>query len=115
VGTHCFVCKKELGTFTARGSKKWIIEQEGKPPENMGDKDVLCNDCLEPIREEKKHNLPIIKTSAALWLLPIFLGLMGGIIMYAVTRNRDKQKAKNGLFLGIGVTILSFILYGSVI
>ena len=35
------------------------------------------------------------------YLVPIFLGLIGGIIAYFALRNDDCGKAKNCLFLGI--------------
>ena len=35
------------------------------------------------------------------YLVPIFLGLIGGIIAYFALRNDDRRKAKNCLFLGI--------------
>jgi len=51
---NCFGCKKKLGVFLERGDKKWIIKNVGKPPEGMDDKDVLCHDCLELIRDGRK-------------------------------------------------------------
>ena len=44
------------------------------------------------------------------YLVPIFLGLIGGIIAYFALRNDDHQKAKKCLYLGlilgsIGVTL----------
>ncbi len=35
------------------------------------------------------------------YLVPIFLGLIGGIVAYFALRNDDRRKAKNCLFLGI--------------
>jgi len=35
------------------------------------------------------------------YLLPIFLGIIGGIIAYFVLRNDDRQKAKKCLYLGL--------------
>lgn len=51
MATFCFECKRKIGTFGARETKKMIISSGGFPPENMGEKDVLCDDCLEPIRK----------------------------------------------------------------
>jgi LytS/YehU family sensor histidine kinase len=34
-------------------------------------------------------------------LLPIFVGIVGGLIMFIVLRKKDRSMAKNGLFLGI--------------
>jgi len=35
------------------------------------------------------------------YLLPIFLGIIGGIIAYFVLRNDDRQKAKKCLYLAL--------------
>lgn len=35
------------------------------------------------------------------YLLPIFLGIIGGIIAYFVLRNDDRKKAKKCLYLGL--------------
>ena len=52
------------------------------------------------------------------YLLPIFLGIIGGVIAYFALRNDDREKAKNCLFLGIilgviGITVnLLFLTSG---
>jgi len=52
------------------------------------------------------------------YLVPIFLGLIGGIVAYFALRNDDRRKAKNCLFLGIilgviGITVnLLFLTSG---
>tara|TARA_B100000678_G_scaffold120198_1_gene100700 strand:- start:359 stop:580 length:222 start_codon:yes stop_codon:yes gene_type:complete len=52
------------------------------------------------------------------YLVPIFLGLIGGIVAYFALRNDDRRKAKNCLFLGIilgviGITVnLLFLTTG---
>jgi len=35
------------------------------------------------------------------YLLPIFLGIIGGIIAYFALRNDDREKAKKCLYLGL--------------
>ena len=42
------------------------------------------------------------------FLLPIFMGLIGGIIAYFVLRNDDPRKAKNCLYLGIVLAVIGF-------
>ncbi|RDJ31081.1 MAG: hypothetical protein DWQ18_04160 [Crenarchaeota archaeon] len=44
------------------------------------------------------------------YMLPIFLGLIGGVIAYFVIRKDDPRKAKNCLFIGIGFAIIGIIL-----
>ena len=50
------------------------------------------------------------KTRSNLWfLLPIFIGLIGGIIAYFVLRQDDPKKAKNCLYLGIILAIIGLM------
>ncbi len=44
------------------------------------------------------------------FLLPIFLGLIGGVIAYFVLRHDDSRKAKNCLYLGIVLAILGIAI-----
>jgi hypothetical protein len=72
----------------------------------------FCTNC-----GEKKSNLELTQspyykkqTSSAIWILPILLGLIGGLIMYFVIVNDDKSKAQNGLILGIILTVIDIII-----
>jgi uncharacterized membrane protein YeaQ/YmgE (transglycosylase-associated protein family) len=50
------------------------------------------------------------KSRSNLWfLLPIFLGLIGGIIAFFVLRQDDPKKAKNCLYLGIILAIIGLM------
>jgi len=50
------------------------------------------------------------KTRSNLWfLLPIFIGLIGGIIAFFILRQDDPKKAKNCLFLGIILAIIGLV------
>ena len=44
------------------------------------------------------------------FLLPIFLGLIGGIIAYFILRQDDPKKAKNCLYLGIVLAIIGIMI-----
>jgi uncharacterized membrane protein YeaQ/YmgE (transglycosylase-associated protein family) len=51
------------------------------------------------------------KSRSNLWfLLPIFLGLIGGIIAFFVLRHDDPKKAKNCLYLGIVLAIIGLMI-----
>lgn len=50
------------------------------------------------------------KRSAAWYFLPIFLGLMGGIIGYFAVRHDDPSLAKKVLYVGIGITATGIII-----
>lgn len=45
-----------------------------------------------------------------LWfLLPIFFGIIGGIIAYFILRNDDPNKAKNCLYLGVALMVAGLV------
>lgn len=50
------------------------------------------------------------KTSGAWWLMPIFLGWLGGLVAWLIVRESDKSKAKRLLWLGIILTIVWIII-----
>ena len=47
--------------------------------------------------------------SNAWYLLPVFLGIIGGMIAFFVLRQDDPHKAKNCLYLGIGLMVIGII------
>lgn len=49
--------------------------------------------------------------SNAWYLLPILIGIVGGLIFYLVMKDDDKEKAIKGLIIGIIVSLVSIILY----
>ena len=50
------------------------------------------------------------KTRSNAWfLLPIFFGVIGGIIAFFILRQDDPQKAKNCLYLGIVFMLIGII------
>jgi len=48
--------------------------------------------------------------SNAWFLLPIFFGLIGGIIAFFILRQSDSRKARNCLYLGIVFMIIGVVL-----
>ncbi len=58
-----------------------------------------------------KNSMYPERPSSNFWfLLPIFLGLIGGIIAYFVLRQDDPKKAKNCLYLGIVLAIIGIMI-----
>ncbi|MGB1877911.1 MAG: hypothetical protein ACPHIR_01745, partial [Nitrosopumilus sp.] len=43
------------------------------------------------------------------YLLPIFIGIIGGIIGYLAIRKDDPQKAKNCIYIGIVMMVIGII------
>jgi uncharacterized membrane protein YeaQ/YmgE (transglycosylase-associated protein family) len=51
------------------------------------------------------------KSRSNMWyLLPIFVGLIGGIIVYWILRHDDPKKAKNCLYIGIVLAIIGIVV-----
>ncbi|MBI5859843.1 MAG: hypothetical protein HZB73_03945 [Nitrosarchaeum sp.] len=51
-----------------------------------------------------------VKTRSNMWyLLPIFVGLIGGIIAYWILRHDDPNIAKKCLYIGITLAIVGII------
>jgi len=51
------------------------------------------------------------KNRSGLWyLLPIFVGIIGGVIAYFVIKDDDPSKAKNCLWLGIILTVIDVVI-----
>lgn len=50
------------------------------------------------------------KTSGAWWLLPLFFGLVGGLVGWALVKETDSSKAKRLLYFGISITVFWFII-----
>ena len=48
--------------------------------------------------------------SNAWFLLPIFFGVIGGIIAFFILRHDDPRKAKNCLYLGLALMVVGIIL-----
>jgi len=69
-------------------------------------KDALfCPECGRPIPRELQ------RTSWAWWLLPIFLGLVGGIIGWTLNRYGNPDKARQILWLGISWEIIIVVVW----
>ena len=45
------------------------------------------------------------------WLLPIFLNILGGIMMFIALRRENYDIAKKGLIMGFIITVLEIALY----
>ena len=55
------------------------------------------------------------KSSRLWYLVPIFLGIIGGLIAYLILKNDDPKLAKRCLIVGILLTIIPVIIGFSVV
>ena len=55
-------------------------------------------------------NYPQRSRSNAWFLLPIFFGIIGGVIAFFMIRQDDPSKAKNCLYLGLALMVVGIIL-----
>ena len=87
---------------------------------------VYCQPCADEIFVKKapEEAKPAAKAAAkpaakpaaggvsgAWWLLPIFLTWVGGLIAWALTKDRDRRRARSMLFWGIGLFFLYWALW----
>ncbi|MBN2074464.1 MAG: zinc ribbon domain-containing protein [Dehalococcoidales bacterium] len=76
---------------------------------------VFCKNCGSRLSPEIQQQPDIkattqVKTSAAWWLLPIFMAWIGGLIAFLVVKDSDRNKAVKLLWTGIGLTIFWIIV-----
>ena len=53
---------------------------------------------------------PENKRSNCWYIVPIFLGIIGGIIAYFALRNDDRQKAKKCMYIGLVLFAIGIII-----
>lgn len=73
---------------------------------------VYCQPCANKLFISKaavqtgQPAQPVQAVSGAWWLLPIFFTWLGGLIAWAVTKDRDPKKARSMLIWGIVLTFI---------
>ena len=78
---------------------------------------MICLSCTNRIddkfRDKTLVNLADVrlKPTFLLWLVPIFMGLLGGILMYIAVKDQDQAKANNAILVGIIPTVVIIIIY----
>ena len=71
----------------------------------------VCTHCGRLVKEQLRSAANEPQTKSRWWyLLPIFFGIIGGVIAYFVLKEDDPKLAKNCLILGIIITAIgSFV------
>jgi hypothetical protein len=71
----------------------------------------------QPYEQDEEDIVPFEKPSSSWYLVPFFFGIIGGLLAYVGTKDRDEDMAVNLLVFGIAWTILlaaiawSFFMY----
>lgn len=52
-----------------------------------------------------------VKSTPLLWLVPVFMGLLGGILMYIAVKDEDQEKANNAVLVGLLSSIAMIFVY----
>ena len=82
----------------------------------MADNAVFCPSCGAPIRGAAPMSSaatqwqPAQHVSAAWYLVPLFFGILGGIIAWAVTKDKDPKRARNLLIFGLVWTLVPVLI-----
>lgn len=55
------------------------------------------------------------KPTKLIWTIPIFMGLLGGILMYIAVKDQNQEMANDSILVGFLSTIAWVFLYGVLI
>ena len=86
----------------------------GKCGSEISPSDSFCTNCgqkkIDVVTTNQGEQNHRKKISSTIWILPILLGFVGGLIMYFMVVDDDKDKAVQGLFMGTTLTALSGLI-----
>lgn len=76
----------------------------------------ICTNCGKIVEKPKAENYsePTKRPSKAWYLIPIFFGIIGGLVMFLVLKDENRRMAKKGLILGIIMAVAGIIIYAAV-
>jgi len=126
---QCFQCKKEIGSFSIRSYSPTDLKDSNKQiPEGMKEKDKICSQCFDSltspyekgtiekimVKETTGENLKKEKPTRLLYLVPITMGILGGVLMYIAVKDQNQEMANDGMFWGVVVTIIGILFYGGI-
>jgi len=112
VGKSCYSCKKEIGMLEIRQySKSEIMDLHRQLPDGMTDHDKICFNCRESLPNSSGEYHTTKRPSDLWYLLPIFFGLIGGLVMFFVLKDEDRKMAKDGVILGAVLSVIGGIVF----
>jgi len=69
----------------------------------------FCSKCGKQL-QVKKYEFEEIEKWEYLW--PILFGILGGLFLYFRYRYKNPKAARDGLLIGIGISVIGFIIMG---
>jgi hypothetical protein len=57
MGKACYICKKDLGTFTTKWSYQNLLYKSIPIPDGMLEDDVVCKTCFDDIEKSNKEEI----------------------------------------------------------
>jgi len=82
----------------------------------IADTATFCPNCGAPISAGSATpsyaaaSTPLQPVSGAWYLVPLFFGIIGGIIAWAVNKDKDPKRARNLLIFGIVWTVVWIVV-----
>lgn len=112
MGWICFSCKEEKGAFATHYEYKDFLYEKINPPSGLGDNGKICQNCYNKLKKEQMKESPgEIGPTRLLYLVPIFMGILGGVLMYIAVKDDNREMGNIGMIIGVIITILSIIFY----
>jgi len=112
MGWVCFSCEEEKGTFATDYESKNLRNENVNPPSGFGENDRICQNCFNKLKREQMKERPSeIGPTRLLYLAPIFMGILGGILMYIAVKDDNREMANTGMIVGVIITIIGIIFY----
>ena len=116
MGWICFSCKEEKGTFATDYESKNLVNENVNPPSGFGENDKICQNCFNKLKKEQMKEHPgEVGPTRFLYLAPIFMGILGGILMYIAVKEDNREMANTGMIVGVIFTIIGIIFYAIIL
>jgi hypothetical protein len=134
--TECFICNKGIGFLIGGFTIEYLRDKKVTVPEGFTVEDRICTECmkdlekgrsLEDMKDEAREQVGESTTSVIgikhgkqeptswMWTVPIFLGLLGGILGYIALKDYDQGRANDmisyGLLSSVASIVLLFVFY----
>ena len=108
----CFLCHKEIGPLREKYSINDYKNERVIPPQNFTEDDRTCASCFHQLKrvEEANRFKYEFGPTVLVYFAPIFLGILGGVLMYIAVKEHDPGMANRGVIVGTIITFIQIII-----